>query len=197
MWPPSTNAGSTRPSTSWQRSGRSPARGQLRRRELEDRDGSLFARARDPDGNYVQVVQLSEQELLNATGAAAPLGAVEAYSGFSVDDIATAKAFYGDTLGLRFSEENGLLMLRLLGDRNVLVYPKGDDHVPATFTILNFPVDDVEATVDELASRGVTFERYPQFEKDTDAKGIFHGGGPRIAWFKDPAGNVLSVIQED
>jgi hypothetical protein len=84
-----------------------------------------------------------------------------------------------------------MLMLHLLGDRNVLVYPRGDDHVPATFTILNFPVADVEATVDELTSRGVTFERYP--DGAPDAKGIHHDAGPTIAWFKDPAGNTLSV----
>ena len=160
--------------------------------ELDDREGSLFATAQDPDGNYVQVIQLSQQELLNAAGAKAPLGAAPAYGGFSVDDIPAAKAFYADTLGLNVSEENGMLSLRLVGDRQVLVYPK-DDHVPATYTVLNFPVEDVEATVDELTSRGVTFERYPDMAPD--ARGIHHQAGPAIAWFTDPAGNILSVHQ--
>ena len=118
----------------------------------------------------------------------------EAFSGFSVDDIPEARKFYGETLGLRVSEEYGMLWLRIAGERGVLVYPK-PDHTPATFTILNFPVDDIEGAVDELAARGVRFERYD--ESNTDEKGIFRGGGPLIAWFKDPAGNVLSVIQQD
>ena len=116
----------------------------------------------------------------------------KAYSGFSVDDIPKAKQFYGETLGLRVSEENGMLTLHIAGDRNTLVYPK-EDHTPATFTILNFPVDDVDKTVEELTARGVRFERYEGF--DQDEKGVFRGGGPLIAWFKDPAGNILSVIQ--
>jgi catechol 2,3-dioxygenase-like lactoylglutathione lyase family enzyme len=115
-----------------------------------------------------------------------------AYSGFSVDDIQKAKQFYGETLGLRVSEENGMLTLHIAGDRDTLVYPK-DDHTPATFTILNFPVEDVDRTVEELTARGVRFERYEGF--DQDDKGVFRGGGPLIAWFKDPAGNILSVIQ--
>jgi catechol 2,3-dioxygenase-like lactoylglutathione lyase family enzyme len=119
----------------------------------------------------------------------------KAYSGFSVDDIPRAKEFYGDTLGLEVSEENGLLTLHIAGDRGTLVYPK-PDHTPAEFTILNFPVDDVEQAVDELTERGVEFERYEDTEVETDEKGIFRGGGPLIAWFRDPAGNVLSVIQE-
>jgi catechol 2,3-dioxygenase-like lactoylglutathione lyase family enzyme len=116
-----------------------------------------------------------------------------AYSGFAVPDIEQARRFYADTLGLRVSEENGALTLHLAGGRNVLVYPK-PDHTPATYTILNFPVADVEATVDGLSQRGVRFERYDGF--DQDDKGIFRGGGPLIAWFTDPAGNVLSVIEE-
>ncbi|UWE13208.1 VOC family protein [Actinacidiphila bryophytorum] len=120
-------------------------------------------------------------------------GSTKAFSGFSVDDIAAAKAFYGETLGLRVSEQNGLLTLHLAGDRDVIVYPK-PDHVPATFTILNFPVPDIEAAVDELAGKGVRFERYDHLKADD--KGIFRGGGPLIAWFTDPAGNVLSVLQE-
>jgi catechol 2,3-dioxygenase-like lactoylglutathione lyase family enzyme len=117
----------------------------------------------------------------------------KAFSGFSVDDIPRARRFYGDTLGLRVSEENGLLQLHIAGDRDVLVYPK-EDHTPATFTILNFPVDDVEAAVDQLAARGVRFERYEGVEQDD--RGIFRGEGPLIAWFKDPAGNILSVLQQ-
>ena len=115
-----------------------------------------------------------------------------AYSGFSVDDIQKAKQFYGETLGLRVSEQNGMLTLHIAGDRDTLAYPK-EDHTPATFTILNFPVDDVDRTVEELTERGVRFERYEGF--DQDEKGVFRGGGPLIAWFKDPAGNILSVIQ--
>ncbi|CAL9325089.1 glyoxalase/bleomycin resistance/dioxygenase family protein [Streptomyces olindensis] len=120
-------------------------------------------------------------------------GTTKAYSGFSVDDIDAAKSFYGDTLGLRVSEDHGMLFLHIAGDRNILVYPK-EDHTPATYTVLNFPVDDIEAAVDELSRRGVRFERYDQFK--VDEKGIFRGGGPLIAWFTDPAGNVLSVLQE-
>jgi catechol 2,3-dioxygenase-like lactoylglutathione lyase family enzyme len=119
----------------------------------------------------------------------------KAFSGFSVNDISQARTFYADTLGLRVSEDNGMLTLHLAGDRDILVYPK-DDHTPASFTILNFPVDDVEAAVDELTNQGVSFERYPDMEADMDEKGVFRGGGPLIAWFTDPAGNVLSVIQD-
>ncbi|WUH91897.1 VOC family protein [Streptomyces sp. NBC_00433] len=119
-------------------------------------------------------------------------GSTKAFSGFSVDDTDAAKKFYGDTLGLRVSEENGLLTLHIAGDRDILVYPK-PDHAPATYTILNFPVADIVAAVDELTGRGVRFERYEHLA--TDDKGIFRGGGPLIAWFTDPAGNVLSVLQ--
>jgi catechol 2,3-dioxygenase-like lactoylglutathione lyase family enzyme len=120
-------------------------------------------------------------------------GQTKAYSGFSVDDIPAARAFYQDTLGLKVSEDHGMLTLNLAGGTAGLVYPK-DNHVPAEFTILNFPVDDIDAAVRELRSRGVTFERYGD---DQDAEGIYRGeGGPPIAWFKDPAGNVLSVIEE-
>jgi catechol 2,3-dioxygenase-like lactoylglutathione lyase family enzyme len=117
----------------------------------------------------------------------------KAFSGFAVDDVQKAREFYGDTLGLRTSEEYGLLTLHLAGDRPTLVYPK-PDHTPATYTILNFPVDDIDRAVDELAERGVRFEKYDGF--DQDEKGVFRGGGPYIAWFTDPAGNVLSVLQE-
>jgi catechol 2,3-dioxygenase-like lactoylglutathione lyase family enzyme len=117
-----------------------------------------------------------------------------AFSGFSVDDIPKAKDFYGETLGLRVSEEYGLLTLHIAGERDTLVYPK-DDHAAATYTILNFPVDDIDSAVDELAARGVQFERYEGAEQDE--KGIHRGEGPLIAWFRDPAGNILSVIQQD
>ena len=117
----------------------------------------------------------------------------KAFSGFSVDDIPTAKRFYGETLGLRVSEANGLLTLHIAGDRDTVVYPK-EDHTPATFTILNFPVDDIDKAVDGLAGRGVRFERYEGLEQDD--KGVSRGMGPAIAWFKDPAGNILSVIQQ-
>ena len=118
----------------------------------------------------------------------------KAFSGFAVPDLAEARQFYGETLGLRVSEEHGMLQLHLAGGRDVIVYPK-PDHTPASYTILNFPVDDVEATVDGLTERGVQFERYQGF--DQDDKGIQRGGGPLIAWFKDPAGNVLSIIAQD
>ena|SRR5215216_512810 len=118
----------------------------------------------------------------------------KAFSGFAVDDVDKAREFYAETLGLEVSEEDGLLTLRIAGDRPTLIYPK-PDHKPADYTILNFPVEDVEQAVDELAARGVEVERYDGFEQDE--RGIFRGGGPAIAWFKDPAGNVLSVIQLD
>jgi catechol 2,3-dioxygenase-like lactoylglutathione lyase family enzyme len=115
-----------------------------------------------------------------------------AFSGFSVDDIPRAEQFYGETLGLRVSQEYGMLHLHLAGDRDTLVYPK-EDHTPATFTILNFPVDDIESAVDQLALRGVRFEMLD----GVDEKGILRGRGPAIAWFRDPAGNILSVLQRD
>jgi catechol 2,3-dioxygenase-like lactoylglutathione lyase family enzyme len=120
-----------------------------------------------------------------------------AFSGFSVDDLNAARRFYADTLGLRVSdvpEMGGLLRLHLGSGADVLVYAKAD-HVPATFTVLNFPVADVETAVDELAGRGVPFQRYEN--PPTDEKGIMRAGGPLIAWFTDPAGNVFSVIQQD
>jgi catechol 2,3-dioxygenase-like lactoylglutathione lyase family enzyme len=116
----------------------------------------------------------------------------KAFSGFAVPDIAQAKQFYGDTLGIRVTEENELLTLHLNGgERPTLIYPK-PDHEPANFTILNFDVDDVEKAVDELAARGVEMERYEGFEQDE--KGIARGQGPDIAWFRDPAGNILAVL---
>jgi catechol 2,3-dioxygenase-like lactoylglutathione lyase family enzyme len=117
----------------------------------------------------------------------------KAFSGFAVDDLERARQFYGDTLGIRTSEEHGLLTLHLAGGRDTLVYPKSD-HTPATYTILNFPVDDIEKAVDELTARGVAMLRYEGMEQDE--KGISRGGGPYIAWFTDPASNILSVLQE-
>jgi catechol 2,3-dioxygenase-like lactoylglutathione lyase family enzyme len=118
----------------------------------------------------------------------------KAFSGFAVDDVAAAREFYGDKLGLEVSEENGLLTLQIAGDRPTLVYPK-EGHTPADYTILNFPVDDIDAAVDELNARGVELERYEGFGQDE--RGIMREQGPPIAWFKDPAGNVLAVIQLD
>ena len=118
------------------------------------------------------------------------------FSSFSAPDIGREKEFYGRTLGLKTSEDHGLLRLHLAGDNDVLIYPK-PNHVPATFTVLNFPVEDVDVAVDELKKRGVRFEHYDQGELKTDAKGIMRGNGPTIAWFKDPAGNILSVLKPD
>lgn len=121
------------------------------------------------------------------------LKASQAFSGFSTDDIGKAREFYGRTLGLEVSEEHGMLNLHI-GGGDVLIYPKAN-HSPATFTILNFPVDDIDKAVDELAKRGVRFETHNEPDLKTDAKGICRGaGGPIIAWFKDPAGNILSVL---
>jgi catechol 2,3-dioxygenase-like lactoylglutathione lyase family enzyme len=119
----------------------------------------------------------------------------KAFSGFSVDDLDRAREFYGETLGLDVGGEGPGLTLEIAGGNPIFIYPKRD-HQPATFTILNFPVSDIEAAVDGLAERGVSFERYEGTELETDEKGIFRGGGPLIAWFKDPAGNVLSVIEQ-
>jgi catechol 2,3-dioxygenase-like lactoylglutathione lyase family enzyme len=118
----------------------------------------------------------------------------EAFSGFAVPDLEVARTFYGETLGLDVEtvEEGNLLTLHLAGGRDVLVYAK-PDHAPATYTILNFPVADIDATVDGLIAKGVEFEKYPGF--DQDDKGVARGAGPLIAWFTDPAGNILSVLQ--
>ncbi len=118
--------------------------------------------------------------------------ATRAFSGFSVDDIDAAEAFYGDTLGLTVTSEHGMRTLQLGPEKKVIVYAK-PNHTPATFTILNFPVDDIDAAVDELAGRGVHFERYEGIGQDE--RGIMRGQGPPIAWFTDPAGNILSVIE--
>lgn len=125
----------------------------------------------------------------------------KAFSGFSVDDIPKAKEFYSQTLGLdveEYAEPMPMLALHLATGGDVLVYPKGDDHEPASFTILNFPVDDIDEAVDELTTRGVKFEQY-EGDIKTDEKGIARSTspekGPNIAWFKDPAGNILSVLE--
>ena len=115
-----------------------------------------------------------------------------AFSGFAVDDVEKARAFYRGTLGIETSEANGIMTLHLAGGRDTIVYPK-PGHTPAEYTILNFPVDDIDEAVDELTARGVTFERYQGAGQDE--KGINRAGGPYIAWFKDPAGNILSVLQ--
>jgi len=123
-------------------------------------------------------------------------GDTKATNGFAVDDVARAREFYGETLGLGttvLSEEFGVMSIQLAGGRDTLVYAK-PDFTPATYTILNFEVDDVESAVEELGSRGVSFERYEGFEQDE--KGIARGPGPHIAWFKDPAGNILAVMQQ-
>jgi catechol 2,3-dioxygenase-like lactoylglutathione lyase family enzyme len=122
----------------------------------------------------------------------------KAFQGFSVPDLSAAKTFYGETLGLDVAEEPpGLLTLHIAGGRDIVVYPK-PNHEPVTFTILNFPVDDIDRAVDELTRRGVTFERYEGFEQDE--KGIARTTdpqqGPPIAWFRDPAGNILAVLEE-
>jgi catechol 2,3-dioxygenase-like lactoylglutathione lyase family enzyme len=126
----------------------------------------------------------------------------KAYSGFAVDHLKKAQEFYGETLGLKtevIDEENGLMTLHLAGDRPTIVYQQKGS-TPASYTILNFPVDDIDEAVDELAKRGVSFERYEGFPFEQDGKGIARGiaagQGPDIAWFKDPAGNILSVLQE-
>src|SRR5689334_19731046 len=120
------------------------------------------------------------------------LGSSAAFSGMSSNDIEAAKRFYGETLGVDVSEDHGILNLKLAGGQRVIVYPK-DDHEPATFTVLNFEVSDIDAAVDDLVSKGVVFERYEGAGQD--AKGIAREYPPPIAWFKDPAGNILSVIQ--
>lgn len=115
------------------------------------------------------------------------------FSGFAVDDIEAARSFYADTLGMTVVDgEMGLIHLRLSENAEVLIYPR-PGHTPAPYTILNFPVADIEAAVDALTAKGVVFQQYP--DMGTDERGIFRGGGPLIAWFTDPAGNVLSVLE--
>ena len=119
----------------------------------------------------------------------------KAFSGFSVNDVGQAKKFYGDTLGLDVDDQNGMLFLNIKGGNRVLIYPK-DDHKPASFTILNFPVDDINAAVDGLTTHGIKLERYDVPGLEPNEKLIYSGQGPTIAWFKDPAGNILSVLEE-
>jgi len=120
----------------------------------------------------------------------------KAFSGFSVNDIEKAKAFYSDVLGLEVTQNKGVLELHIAGSNHIFVYPK-PNHEPATFTVLNFPVDDVEKTVDELTAKGVQFEHYDFEQMKTDAKGIFRYENITQAWFKDPAGNILSVVNSN
>jgi catechol 2,3-dioxygenase-like lactoylglutathione lyase family enzyme len=115
-----------------------------------------------------------------------------AFAGFSTNDIAKARQFYAETLGLDVTDANGALNVHFAGGGMTLIYPK-PNHVPASFTVLNFPVDDVAAAVDALTAAGVHFERYEGLEQDD--RGIMHGPGPTIAWFTDPAGNILSVLE--
>ena len=120
-----------------------------------------------------------------------------AFSGFSTDDVPAAVAFYRDTLGLDVSDENGMANLHLANGARVLVYPKGPGHTPATYTVLNFPVEDVPGTVADLRAKGVEFEKYAGTPVETDDDFVFRGGGPLIAWFTDPAGNILSIIARE
>jgi len=117
------------------------------------------------------------------------------FSGFSVNGLQTAKEFYSKTLSFDVSEMDGFLNLHIGNDAKVLIYPKSN-HIPATFTVLNLPVDNIEQAVDELTRRGVRFEIYNEADLKTDEKGICRDDGPNIAWFKDPAGNILSVLEE-
>jgi catechol 2,3-dioxygenase-like lactoylglutathione lyase family enzyme len=119
----------------------------------------------------------------------------KAFSGFAVKDMTKARDFYEGTLGLRVSDEQDMLVLHLAGGRDTLIYPKAD-HTPATYTILNFPVEDIDEAVDELASRGVSFERYADFDQDEKGISRANGGGPSIAWFTDPSGNILAVLED-
>jgi catechol 2,3-dioxygenase-like lactoylglutathione lyase family enzyme len=142
------------------------------------------------------VISCHADDLGIATGRNRMLGNSHAFSGFSSNDIAKAKAFYGGTLGLDVTEENGLLNVRFAGGGRHVIYPK-DNHEPATFTVLNFPVDDIDKAVDDLIAAGIQLERYDGAGQDE--RGIARPPtpeyGPPIAWFKDPAGNILSVIQ--
>ena len=121
---------------------------------------------------------------------------VKAFSGFSVNGISKAEEFYGKTLGLEISYTMGQIVLHVAGGGTVFVYAK-PNHIPATYTVLNFPVKNLEEAMDELRKRGVEFIIYNEEDFKTDEKGIFHGGGPKIAWFKDPSGNILSVLEKE
>jgi predicted enzyme related to lactoylglutathione lyase len=133
-----------------------------------------------------------------ATRARKPSGMfkdAKAFSSYSVNDLKKAKEFYGETLGLKVSESAEGLELNLAGALSVFLYPK-PNHTPASFTVLNFPVKDIDEAVDELTTLGIHLEQYDLPDLKTDKKGIMRGNGPTIAWFKDPAGNILSVVQE-
>jgi predicted enzyme related to lactoylglutathione lyase len=149
---------------------------------LEEREHGWFATLADPEGNYAQVLQTNDAY----RRAAGP-----AYSGFAVDDLAAASAFYGGTLGLPVARDGDLLMVTIAPGTDVLVCPK-PDHVPAGFTILNLPVADIDVAVDDLAGRGMRFLPFD----GVDERGIARGPGPATAWFTDPAGNIMSVLQE-
>lgn len=120
----------------------------------------------------------------------------KAFSGFSVKDIDTSKEFYTKTLGLEFSQPMDQLLLHIAGGGEVFLYAK-PNHVPATYTVLNFPVNNLKETMDELRERGIEFIIYKEEGFETDDEGVFHGGGPKIAWFKDPSGNILSVLEKE
>jgi catechol 2,3-dioxygenase-like lactoylglutathione lyase family enzyme len=161
---------------------------------VEERRDGLFGTLIDPDGNYIQIIQLSTAYIASRKAKeVASSQHMRAFSGFTVSDIPKAERFYRETLGMDVSDEHGMLRLHIGEGASVLIYPK-PDHTPASFTILNFPVADIDAAVEALACRGVIFERYDGIE--ADERGIFRGGGPYIAWFKDPAGNILSILQE-
>lgn len=121
---------------------------------------------------------------------------VKAFSGFSVKEISEAMKFYKEILGLQISQTMGQLVLHIAGGGTVFVYAK-PNHVPATFTVLNFPVQNLQEAMNELRKKGVRFIIYKEKDFETDDQGVFHGGGPKIAWFKDPSGNILSVLEKD
>ncbi|MEU4768525.1 VOC family protein [Actinosynnema sp. NPDC023794] len=158
---------------------------------LEERKDGLFATLKDPDGNYVQIIELNAAYRAASRGGSGLLAGSVAFNGFSVDDIPAAQKFYGETLGIPVTEEYGMLNLQLAGNRHILIYPK-PDHQPATYTMLNFPVDDIDEAVAWLRERGVEMEKFDGVDDD----GVFRKGGPLIAWFRDPAGNIMSVIKE-
>jgi predicted enzyme related to lactoylglutathione lyase len=161
---------------------------------LEQRDAGWFATFTDPDGNYLQLIQLNEsmdRDMRDANRA--DWQNTKPFSGIALTDVATAKTFYQDVLGLEVTEQHGSLAIWLDANTQVFGYPK-PNHVPATHTVLNFPVDDIDDAVDSLVGHGVTMLRYDGMKQDE--KCIMRAGGPLIAWFTDPSGNILSVLQE-